>query len=163
MLHGIIGWVLVERVQRNIVFSEYVLWIKSQKLQNLSHFLFMLQKLQVPMSKVTLSWIPDCRLCTIRGCNTKFLFVLGTLWWYEIYNIFAKYVSVNNKQKKFRKAILKLDIFRIYIFHFFPQLIYIHKGRVSDAEQKPERWFLFLQSRSVPQITLLFIIPELQG
>ena len=77
--------------------------------------------------------------------------------------MFAKYVSVNNKQKKFRKPILKLDIFRIYIFHFFPQLIYIHKGRVSDAEQKPERWFLFLQSRSVPQITLLSIIPELEG
>ena len=31
LLYGIIGKVLVERVQRrNIVFSEYVLWIKSQ-------------------------------------------------------------------------------------------------------------------------------------
>ena len=120
-------------------------------------FRSMILKLQIPMSKVTISQIPGCRPCTIDGCNTKFLFALGT------YNMFAKYVSVNNKQKKFRKPILKLDIFRIYIFHFFPQLIYIHKGRVSDAEQKPERWFLFLQSRSVPQITLLFIIPELQG
>ena len=43
------------------------------------------------MSKVTLS-LPGCWLCTIGGCNI-------CIWYIMIGYMFAKYISVNNKQK----------------------------------------------------------------